>query len=272
MSVACLPSFQTYGRESRRRNFGEFAVSVGAHRGGHCIPAHRHADEYVWCLVLDGALEEVSGRYRTEASAGSFLVRPPDCVHANRFSSAPGLCLNLFPSRAWLSAHDLGLIGDTYIHQRAKSLLAIGREIVGELSESDSRAALAIEGLLLEALTRTARIDRFERDGRAPWLAAALDEIEANPAGELKLADLAHHCGVSTGHLARSFRATFGKSLGEFVRGRRLERTAEIIRASKRPLAEVAAAVGFCDQAHFSRAFRAHFNLTPATYAKQRRA
>jgi len=272
MSIAFLPNLETYGREVRKRAFTGFAVSVGSHRANETIPAHRHADEHVWCLTLSGSFEEDADSRRETSSAGSVLIRPPDCVHADRFSGMPAVCLNLFPSEAWLVANDLAQLSDTFLHQRSPHLLALGREVARELEHNDAAAPFAVEALLLELLSRAARLDGLNRSGFPRWFAIALDEIEANPAGELKLSDLAHHCGVSAGHLARSFRATFGKPLGEYVRERRLERAAEMIRAAKRPLAQVATAVGFCDQAHFSRAFKARFKLTPASYGKQLRA
>jgi transcriptional regulator GlxA family with amidase domain len=55
-------------------------------------------------------------------------------------------------------------------------------------------------------------------------------------------------------------------SAGDYVRDRRLLRAAALIRETKLKLADVAAAVGFCDQAHFSRAFKARFGTTPAAF------
>src|SRR5204862_6963557 len=99
---------------------------------------------------------------------------------------------------------------------------------------------------------------------RPHWFALALDQIEADPGSELRLATLAWHAGVSAGHLARSFRAAFGKSAGDYIRERRLRRAADLLRNPKAKLADIASAVGFCDQAHFSRAFKAEFGLSPA--------
>jgi len=269
MGIAYLPSFQTYGLQTHQRDFGGFAVSIGAHSAGHAIPEHRHADEYVWCVMLGGGLEETSGPRREEAKNGSVIIRPPDCVHADRFAVHPGLCLNIFPTRSWLSAHGLLQLGDVYLHQRTRASLHLGHEVARELKSADKRTSAAIEALLIELFGRIARISDYEREGRARWLAIALDEIEADTSGELSLSDLAEHCGVSTGHLARTFRATLRKSVGDYVRERRLRRAADLMRDRTIALAEIATMVGFYDQAHFSRAFKAEFGLAPAAYRKQ---
>jgi len=71
---------------------------------------------------------------------------------------------------------------------------------------------------------------------------------------------------VSAGHLARAFRTAFGMSVGGYIRERRLQRAAALIRDSNSKLVDIAAAVGFCDQAHFSRAFKTRFGTTPAAF------
>jgi AraC family transcriptional regulator len=269
MLVASLPTFSTYGRSLAQRDFGGFALSVGCHHAHEAIPAHRHADEYQWCLTLDGEFEEVSGTRHEECGPGSLLVRPSDCVHANQFAATRGLCLSLFPRRAWLSQIGLTSLMDTYCHQRSARLRSLGRELASELRGPDSTAALAIEGLLIELLESTSRLSRLRNDGHPRWLASALDQIESVPGDELSLSSLAAHARVSAGHLARAFRTAFGTSVGGYIRERRLQRAALLIRDTNSKLADIATAVGFCDQAHFSRAFKARFGATPAAFRNE---
>lgn len=268
MSVETLPSFSTYGRALALRDLGGIALSIGAHRPDERIPTHRHTDEYQWCLALEGAFEERAGTRREDCSSGSLLVRPPDCIHANQFSSQRGLCLNLFPRRPWLMQHELADIADTYVHQRNERVRSLGRELSLELRRSDAVNA-AIELLVIELLESATRRTRYEREGRPRWFAIVLDEIEADPSAELRLATLAANAGVSAGHLARTFRAALGKSAGDYIRGRRLQRAANLMSDPKTSLADVAARLGFCDQAHFSRQFKREFGLAPAAYRKQ---
>lgn len=268
MEVAFLPTFQTYGRAVAQSDFGGLAVSVGVHASRETIPAHRHEDEFQWCLTLEGGFEETAGRRSEECRAGSLVIRPPDCVHADRFHVTRGVCLNLFPQRSWLVAHGFEALADTYEHQRSRRLFACGRALAAELTQKDSAVALAVESLAIEMLASACRLARLRVEGHTRWLAAALDQIEADPAGELSLGALAKTAGVSAGHLARAFRARFGLSVGAYVRERRLQRAATLVAGAALPLAEVASAVGFYDQAHFSRAFKARFGAAPAAFRK----
>jgi AraC-like DNA-binding protein len=268
MDVAFLPSLSTYGRPIAKSDFGGFGLSLGVHTPGEAIPAHRHQDEYQWCLTLEGGFEEFSGTRYEACGAGSLLIRPPDCVHADRFSATRGLCLNLFPRASWLTAQGFAPLADTYSHHRSRRLFALGRELAGEMRRPDSDLALAAEGLVAEMLSSAVRLGDLAREGCPPWLAAAVDLIEADPAGDVHLSELARAAGVSAGHLARAFRGRFGCSVGAYVRTRRIARAASMIRDGELALAEVATAAGFYDQAHFTHAFKAQYGVTPAAYRR----
>lgn len=267
MDVAYLPSLSTYGRAVALRDFGGFALSLGLHAPGEVVPAHRHEDEYQWCLALEGGFEETSGAREEHCGAGSFLVRPPDCVHSDRFSRLRGMCLNFFPRAEWLKANGYDAIADTYAHQRSRRLLSLGRELAAELCATAGSPAFAAESLVHEVLSVALRYGDLRREGCPAWLAAAVEQIETDPSSSLGV--VAKAAGVSAGHLARAFRARFGRSVGGYARGQRLSRAAARLREGGAALVDIAVDAGFYDQAHFTRAFKAQFGMTPAAYRRE---
>jgi AraC family transcriptional regulator len=82
------------------------------------------------------------------------------------------------------------------------------------------------------------------------------------------VADLAAEAGVHPVYLARVFRRHHRCTIAQYVRRRRLERALHELSTSRRSLAEIAIDTGFADQAHFSRAFKAHAGLTPGQFRK----
>jgi AraC family transcriptional regulator len=268
MDVAFLPTLSTYGRPVASRDLGGFAVSLSAHAPSETIPDHRHEDEYQWCLTLSGGFEETAARAREHCGAGSLLVRPRDCVHADRFDGVRGLCLNFFPRGDWLSERGLSVLADTNAHHRTRRLWRLGHALAGELHHTDATSPLAVESLMVELLTSAVRLRDLARRGHPQWLGAVVDRIESEPATELRLSVLARDAGVSAAHLARAFRAAFGRPLGTYVRERRIARATVLLRGSDRTLADVATDVGFCDQAHFTRAFKAQIGTTPAAFRR----
>ncbi len=65
----------------------------------------------------------------------------------------------------------------------------------------------------------------------------------------------------------RSFTRTYGVAPHAYVLGRRIALARDRL-LDGQPAADVAAGVGFYDQAHFTRHFRRHVGTTPARYAR----
>jgi AraC-like DNA-binding protein len=63
--------------------------------------------------------------------------------------------------------------------------------------------------------------------------------------------------------LTRSFRRTFGCSIGSYIRRRRLEEAARMLRQTGTSISAIAIHHGFADQAHFTRALRRAAGRTP---------
>jgi AraC-like DNA-binding protein len=81
------------------------------------------------------------------------------------------------------------------------------------------------------------------------------------------LAELAAHAGLSRFELARTFRAQIGLPPHAFQLDLRIARGRSLLAAGDPPAA-VAAACGFCDQAHLTRVFKRAVGVTPARYAR----
>lgn len=72
--------------------------------------------------------------------------------------------------------------------------------------------------------------------------------------------------GLSRYEFARQFRALYGTSPYRYSLTRRLDHARRKLREG-RPLVDVALDVGFADQAHFTRRFKAAHGMTPGRYA-----
>ncbi len=97
------------------------------------------------------------------------------------------------------------------------------------------------------------------------WLADAQSLIARRYAEPLSLSAIAREIGVGRGTLATAFRKFRGTSVGESIRAARIAQSKTLL-TTHLPLAEIALACGFHDQAHFTRVFRAVTGTTPARY------
>jgi AraC-like DNA-binding protein len=82
------------------------------------------------------------------------------------------------------------------------------------------------------------------------------------------MAASARMIGADPTRLARSFADTFGISPHAYVLGRRIDAARDRILEGQ-PLADIAAEVGFVDQAHLTRRFTAFLGVTPGRYQRE---
>jgi AraC family transcriptional regulator len=142
--------------------------------------------------------------------------------------------------------------------------------LAAESDAPDDQTPLFAEGSALAMLARAARLYRTRtHNERTPrWLTQAVDYLHAHQLDRIDLGALARSVGVHPTRLAHEFRARLSASPGEYVRRLRLEWAAQQLQQSDASIAEVAVRAGFYDQSHFSRMFRRHFGVAPATWRR----
>lgn len=96
-------------------------------------------------------------------------------------------------------------------------------------------------------------------------IAQARELLEQRYDEDLSLADLTQRSGLPRHHLIRAFRRETGLTPHAYLVDVRIRRARERLRSGESPGA-VAAATGFCDQAHLTRAFKARLGVTPGVF------
>ena len=138
----------------------------------------------------------------------------------------------------------------------------------GRAHELTERIALAsgmtervqiIEEVLLDKLAKNGRFDRT--------VDRCLQLIEAER-GQMNVAQLAAHLGVSNRQLSRRFQHTVGLSPKEFARVSRFLNVIRCLndREPRTTLTETAIACGYFDQAHFNHEFREMAGMAPGEF------
>lgn len=231
------------------------------------IPSHAH-DLHSFYLVLDGTLTEFSDRTRRDLSTQNVVFTPAGDIHHNAFHDAGGRCLLVEFTPEWtehLAEARFARRGTLVADRGEVPFLAI--RLHREFRDLDQVSSLSIEGLALEILASLARHHDTAAAGSVPtWLRQARDLLQDRFADRITLAEIARQVDVHPVHLARTFRRRFRCSPGEYQRRLRVEHAGRQLATTRRSLAEIAAAAGFADQAHFSRVFKDHTGLTPARF------
>ncbi len=118
------------------------------------------------------------------------------------------------------------------------------------------------------ALNRQPKPSRA-RGGLSPaTLRRIRDYVDSHLDHHVDIQSLAATAELSPYHFARTFKQTEGTTPHMFVLERRLAKARELLTRPDLSLAEVALAVGFADQSHFSRSFRRAVGISPGQFRK----
>jgi AraC family transcriptional regulator len=167
------------------------------------------------------------------------------------------------------SSHsNYGQSGDQVIRSLSSALEAVELEYDEPCAEALRRAIAArLAGLRPETRTAT---HCGEADNRRAiralqkWrLKRVIEHVDANLSSKLSLLDLATVAGLSRMHFASQFRGATGLRPHEFLLRRRIRRSEELLRSSPMAIVEIALAVGFQTQAHFTTVFKRFVGCTP---------
>ena len=94
--------------------------------------------------------------------------------------------------------------------------------------------------------------------------------LEEHLGESLPLSKLAAVSGYSRFHFLRLFKAVTGQTPHAYLMQRRVDHAKELLKSGQ-PIAEVAYATGFTDQAHFSRRFKRSVGMTPGAFSRSLR-
>jgi len=130
------------------------------------------------------------------------------------------------------------------------------------------------ESLFIEALR--CYMEQLPSD-QTGWLAGARDPVvggilallHRDPANDWTLDELASAVGSSRSVIAKRFDRFIGDSPIAYLTRWRLELGARQLRASTKPVIQIAAEVGYESEAAFNRAFKRTFGLPPAQYRRR---
>jgi AraC family transcriptional regulator len=115
----------------------------------------------------------------------------------------------------------------------------------------------------------TGSIDPVPRDGLArPVLTRVLDYIRTNLGRDLTISELAAVANMSPHHFSLRFKRSLGVAPHQWVVRARVREAGRLLRARSMSVAEVALALGFASQTHFTYVFRRATGTTPQHYRR----
>jgi AraC family transcriptional regulator len=247
----------TYDMVATRTACGQL-LTLTSHRRDDEIPPHKHVNDYV-CIVLAGGFAEQERNTWRERHRGCFFTHHAGETHHDCFGPGGAMCVNLhYPAGESAPALE-GLCP-------APARIA-AQKLALELASS-SREELTMASLAAEIMGELRPVSGARSDG-GKWIDRVVEAISDEPERRWRLPELAAIAGRHPVHVAQSFRATTGISLGAYQRLRRLTSLALALRHGNAPLAALAADFGYCDQSHMTSEFRSIVGVSPGRYRRE---
>lgn len=208
---------------------------VSLNEPGRAFFRHHHLSSYA-ALLVSGRCHEAGDGGRFDAVAGDALVHEPFDGHMDRIGAGGAVIINIHLTRP--VSGRFGRVDDVDAIARAfERDPREGEEAFHEQFAPVTQRAADWPDLLAEALA--AAQPRY------------LDEW-------------ARSNGIHPASLARGFRLAYGVTPQRFRVEQLAARAARRMRATRDRLADIAAACGFADQAHMTRAISTMFETSPA--------
>lgn len=246
---------------------GPFRVSTASFRPELRIESHFH-DWACVSVILEGRFEQRFPGRVLDCPRGAILAKAPKERHTDRWFGAwtRHLMIEIDPARH----SELGesrIVAEEIHWFQGMAVAPITYALVRELDTLDSVTPLAIEGLVFQLLANIRRAADRPVGGDWPaWVGVARDYLHANFRTRVKLGDVAAAAGVHPDSVSRLFPKAFSCSVGAYVRRLRVEAAAELLTSSELPISIVALRVGFADQSHLTRVFKAQMGMPPGAY------
>lgn len=258
------------------RHAGTGIELLKARFGGHAYDRHAH-NTYAIGVTLFGRQGFRHRGRKHVSTAGTIITMNPDDAHDGGAVDQGGFGYwMLYPDAGlWRDilddasgrAADPPFFADTLVHdpECAGRLLRLC-ETLADVAAAPLEVDAAVADTLLALAGRHGRSARTGSGGDpGPALCRIRDLLHEGYAREIRLDDLAQEAGCSRFKISRAFAAAYGLPPHAYLTRRRLEAARRLL-AQGEPAAEVAAAVGFADQSHLIRRFKASYGITPGEF------
>ncbi len=265
-----IESFR-HGKSLRAVSTTGFKVVERLYRPNLEVPPHAHKCAHMVINLRGAYLQRLSGK-ELKFAPWTVGFYPAGEGHSSTYSPLGARTLHVELTREFLDRlREACPSLDHFLVSHGDKSAAICGEIYREFRAQDPTSPLVIEGLVLQLFGEMSRVSSEERNHRPSWLSRADSMIRERFTEQLTLSHIATEVGVHPVHLAREYRRHYQYTVGEQVRRLRIDYACQQISSTENPLADIALASGFCDQSHFTVAFKSFVGTPPSVYRKSLR-
>jgi AraC family transcriptional regulator len=253
-----------YGETGRTFRTEAFRFTESSYEANQRLPKHEHELPH-FCFVLQGEYEETLGLRNIARRGPSSLLYLPAGFPHEEHHFARGRHFMIEVDAAHVEMIECHVESPLRLPPDEPVLFA--HKAYQEYLRPQSDSGFILDGFALVLFGYLHREHRLLSGAQPAWVKRAKRMLDEEYAIQWSLADLAEAVGIDPHLLSTSFARWFGTTPGEYLRLRRMRLACQMI-ANGKPLSEVSLAIGFGDQAHFTRMFRNYLGITPLDYCR----
>jgi len=226
---------------------------------------HEHKQAY-FMLNENSVYREQLGSKTFHHSVNTIIWRPGEIAHADGMTRANGRTFSVYVKNELMRQFADYAKTPAEFSENNSYLVFLARQLRDEFRNWSRGSELIADGLVLEMLGHTAKAYTRIETVAPPWLDRVIEKLEYEFLQDHTNVGLAREAGVHPVHLSRTFRKHCGKSIGRFIREKRVHHAMLLIEQGRMTLAEIASASGFSDQSHLTRGFKEVAGITPGAF------
>jgi AraC-like DNA-binding protein len=216
-----------------------------------------------------GAFVCINGE-RVELDSSKIVIIPPNVHFSTHLEGDVGQMYMHFWLGLGTTAPSFNVIVNALSARELSHVRWLGKLLRRNDAERDLTISLLAQLLITTLLVKlpAEHWDNWKVDAAIDRILARLHSASNECASNEALAEEA---GLSVNTMLRRFRKATGSSPHQYLVRLRVEQASDLLRDTELTLDQIAERVGFCDRFHFSRAFRAVLDDSPAQFRKRHR-
>lgn len=263
--VKSVPHDQFRGVSVVDRRCGPFLLTELFYEAETHVETHSH-EVPNFCMAMTGFCAEKFERTSREFPAMTSNFLPAGLRHS-LFVPASGMrAFSIEMDPQW--HREFACAPDTPVYFTNGTLIGLMLRLYSEFQAIDSAAELSVEALTLEMIAQLSRSANPSGSTAPRWMDDVIDVLHDRFSEKIRLGELAVAAGVHPVHLVRAFHRYKGCTFGAYLRRLRIRKACTELSRPGTSIADIALAAGFCDQSHFTNAFRRETGITPSQFRK----
>lgn len=260
-----LKAGEYYGKVSNKQQISSSVLLEVCHHQKVDLPKHSHELGF-FSFLLDGSYSETYGRKSFSYRPMTIWWHRPGIQHKDEIGSTGGHFFNIEVKSQYLEQLQQIIKIPEDFFARNDSLVWLACRLYHEFKNWGICSDLIAEGITLEMLGYSAQ-NQLSVNKRSPiWLSKVIEKLNDELTENFSIEQLGLEANIHPVHLAKVFRQFQNQTIGEYQQKLRVSRAIQMLYNQEVPLSEIAVAVGFFDQSHFTRIFKRQLGITPAVF------